>query len=291
MIAIIGLLVGLIFPSLSDARRATRATKCLAQLSMLGKGLTTYTSENADILVPGRLPRVDNCHWQTDIAGGLKYRPTFLAMMGNNVGIPPFAEPQACRNTVDSEGQPGDRQNYATPLLYCPSTPTWKDERNGSYGYNYQFLGNSRLSNPADIHSFKNWPVPLTRLRSAAGTVAVADCLGTAASYPPSQRAAYTDNGSDPAQFGNEGFNLDPPWVDPDHGEMAGLEQRHRTAVDPRHAKRTNVLWVDGHAGAETMTALGYRLADDGTIALEGNNRWWTGNQANRPWIAESTNP
>ena len=29
----------------------------------------------------------------------------------------------------------------------CPTVPKWDDERNSSYGYNHQFLGNARMNN------------------------------------------------------------------------------------------------------------------------------------------------
>lgn len=285
VVAIIGLLISLLLPTLSAARESARAAKCLAQLHALGQGLTIYTQEHRSVLVPGRLPQLpgDDCNWYADLFGRRKYRPTFVAMMSLSVGLPPFDDPQACRNTVDRFGEPGDRQNYASPLYVCPETAEWTDERNGSYGYNYQFLGNSRLSEPANPTSFKNWPVQLDRVRYPARTVAVADCMGTAASFPESQRRPYGNNIRDEHAFGNEGFNLDPPRVDPLNGEMAGLPSE-RTAADPRHRRKAAVLWVDAHASTETLRSLGYRDAPDGSVALDGENALWSGNGSDVAW-------
>ncbi len=285
VVSIIALLVSVLLPALSGARRQTRAVKCLAQLRVLGQGLVMYSIENRDVLVPGRLPKVDDCNWFADIAGGTKYRPTFLAMMSIRVGTPPFKDPKTCRNEMDMFGEPGDRQDYDEPIYVCPSVPKWTDERNGSYGYNYQFLGNSRLLNSSDIHSFKNWPVNTTRIRKPSGTVAVADCMGTAASFATRDRGVYVNNARDDFRFGNEGFNLDPPRVDPANGEMAGLSDGHRSAAAPRHRGRANVLWVDGHADANTLKGLGYKQEETGVINFDGSNRLWSGDGQDVPWL------
>ncbi len=285
VVAIVSLLVTLLLPSLASARRQARGTKCAAQLHVLAQGLVVYSSTHRDVLVPGRLPKLDDCHWQTEIRGGTKYRPTFLAMMSVSVGASPFDVPMPCRTMTDPTGEAGDRQNYAAPIYVCPEVADWTDERNGSYGYNYQFLGNSRLSDPAVINSFKNWPVSITRIRFPATTVAVADCMGTAATFATHLRRPYENNAIDPDRFGNEGFNLDPPRVDPVSGEMAGLPDE-RTAADPRHRGRASVQWVDGHADLQTPHRLGYVTNDDGSVALDGHNRLWSGSGQDVVWTA-----
>jgi prepilin-type N-terminal cleavage/methylation domain-containing protein/prepilin-type processing-associated H-X9-DG protein len=291
VVAIIALLISILLPALSQARQQARATKCLANLHVLGHGIAIYANENRDVLLPGRLPKVPNdlCNWHADILGGRKYRPTFLAMMSAAVGAPPFNDPKACKNETDSFGEPGDKQNYSYGTYVCPSVPDWTDERNGSYGYNYQFLGNSRLSDANDPASpYKNWPVQLTCVLYPGSTVAVGDCMGTAASFPPAQRRAYNNNGGDPDLLGNEGFNLDPPRVDPTDGEMASFPD-HRTAVDPRHGGRGSVLWVDAHASAETLTRLGYQFDPEGSVNFNGENVKWSTNGQDVAWTPSYT--
>lgn len=284
VIAIISLLISILLPALASARESARGAKCLAQLHIFGQGLTIYTNEHADVLVPGRLPRLDDCNWYAPILGGRKYRPTFMAMMSASVSTAPFAEPAACRNVTDSYGEPGDRQNFASPLYVCPQVADWTDERNASYGYNFQFLGNSRLRDPANPTSFKNWPVPVTRIRYPSTTVAMADALGTAATFAPGAREPYQNNGSgNPRLMGNEGFNLDPPRVDPVNGEMTGAPDE-RSAADPRHRGKTAVLWVDGHSDMRTLKNLGYLENPDGSIALDGDNTLWSTNRQDVAW-------
>jgi prepilin-type N-terminal cleavage/methylation domain-containing protein/prepilin-type processing-associated H-X9-DG protein len=291
VVAVIGLLISILLPSLSNAREAAKGAKCLSNLRVLGQGLVMYTSEYRDVLVPGRLPKLPgtNCDPYADILGGRKYRPTFTAMTSLAVGVPPFQDPQACKNRTDKFGEPGDKQNFDYEVYVCPSAADWTDERNGAYGYNYQFLGNSRVFDDTKPDSYKNWPVRSGQIRLPAQTVAVADCMGTAASSPPAQRKEYENNGSGDALFGNEGFTLAPPRIDEADGEAAGWTEGDivRTAVHPRHRENGNVLWVDGHASGETLESLGYQFEPDGSVGVKGDNRFWSGNGLDVGWTPE----
>ncbi len=283
VMAIIGLLLAILLPALSTARRTGLGSVCTANLRTLGQGLTMYSTEHADQLVPGRLPKLDADHWRALVLGGWKYRPTFLAMMGTNVNLPAFDEPMASQGLVDRFGQPGDQQDYSHKVYVCAAAANWTDERNGAYGYNYQFLGNARLSDPGDAFSFKNWPVKVTKIRDASKTVAVADCMGTAATFAASERKEYINNGRDAHLRGNEGFNLDPPRIDQALGEAAGFPSQ-RTAVDPRHNGKGAVMYLDTHCDLQTPEALGYRTNSDGSFRFDGNNALWSGSGRDVAW-------
>ncbi len=291
VIAIIGLLISLLLPSLSNAREQARAAKCLSNLRVLGQGLTMYLNDYRDVLVPGRLPKIDECNAYADMFGRRKFRPTFVAMMSPAVGVPPFEDPMPCDipGQTDRFGEEGDRQNYSYEVYVCPSVSEWTDERNGAYGYNYQFLGNSRLFDDEDVKSYKNWPIRITQIRYPARTVAAGDCMGTAAFYPPAQRMEYEDDSRDDDRYGNEGFNLDPPRVDPVNGELAGYKHSppSRSAAHPRHREMANILWVDSHASAQTMLQLGYQCEPNGRIGFDGDNTLWSGNGLDLPWTPE----
>jgi prepilin-type N-terminal cleavage/methylation domain-containing protein/prepilin-type processing-associated H-X9-DG protein len=285
VVSILALLIALLLPALSRARRQARSAVCSTGLRTLGQGIALYANDYNGAMVPGRMPKVDSDNWQIEIEGGVKYRPTFLAMLGAQLSLPPFADPRPSKNDVDEEGEPGDRQNYAAGAYLCPSVPDWTDERNACYGYNYQFLGNARLRDSATIDSYKNWPVPLSRVRAPSGCVAVGDGMGTAAAYPRHDRQDYMNNSRDADRYGNEGFNLDPPAVDPVHGEIAEHDGPARSAIHERHLGKANILWVDGHCSGETMQALGYTVGGGGLVGLDGDNRMWSLLQRNRVWL------
>lgn len=293
VVAIIATLIAILMPSLRGARQQSRSVVCGSNLRSLGQGWRMYADEHADRLLPSRLPAFaggsfDNPLNHYEISTGLKFRPRWPALMQAQVGVPALEKPLTFRN----------RQNYDSAVYVCPSVADWTDERNAAYGYNYQFLGNSRLFDSSDPGRFKNWPVTLSRITQPSGTVAAADCMGTAATFPESARLPYENNGREDASLGEEGFNLDPPWVDAANGEMAGLDDGRRTAVDPRHsASRGNVVWVDGHAAGKSLVQLGYRVDPDGSIPTVGftednvDNRQWSGAGLNIPWTVDGTGP
>ena len=287
VVAIIGLLVSILLPALSSARQQTKALICLTNMRALGQGMAIYTNEYNEVFVPGRLPNIDNYNASALIFNQLKYRPTFLALMAPAVGLPPFEDPMPSKLEYDRFGERGDRQNYGPNLYVCASTPSWRDERNGSYGYNYQFLGNSRLRDESDLTSYKNWPVRVTNVTGPARTVMFGDCMGTAASYVPAERRPYEDDARDADRYGNEGFNLDPPRIDWNQGEAAGFENVHRTAVDPRHRGRGNILWADSHGAPSTLADLGYEVLEDGTISGDGENTLWSTDGRDVSWTPE----
>ncbi|MCB9850316.1 MAG: prepilin-type N-terminal cleavage/methylation domain-containing protein [Phycisphaerales bacterium] len=287
VISIIALLIAILLPSLKKARAQGKTTVCLSQLHTLGQGLAMYAMDNNDVLVPCRMPNLgDGVNWRAVIAGGLKYRPTFLAIIGGYVGVPAFDDPQPEKSTIDKSGEKGDRQNYASTVYVCPAVADWTDERNGSYGYNYQFLGNNRLLDEGDPTRFKNWPVIATRVRSPGRCVAVADSMGTAASFR--FKKPYDNNGRDPDQLGNEGFNLDPPRVDPTKGEMAEYDnspQAASTAHGRHNAGQAAVLWMDAHASGETPQALGYNVDPDGVVGFDGTNNLFHIDGKDEAWV------
>lgn len=289
VVSVIGLLVSILLPALSGARKQARSTRCLANLRVLGQGMTMYATTNRDMLMPSRLPKIDDCNSFVDIAGGRKYRPTFVAMMSSSVNAAPFDDLQECKTGIDRFGEAGDRQNFSYGVYFCPATPDWTDERNGSYGYNYQFLGNARLIDSDAPESYKNWPVQLAHVRRPGGTVAAADCMGTAASWPRMRRREYDNNSRDVDRLGNEGFNLDPPRVDPVDGDMAEFDHspQARSAADPRHRGRANILWMDTHADSGSLEQLGYRHNDDGSIGFDGDNTQWSGSGKDIAWTTD----
>lgn len=294
VISIIALLISILVPALTKARMSAKSAVCLSRLKTLGQGLVLYANTYQDVMAPGRMPQINDDQVRNKVLGGVKYRPSFLAMIGNEVGIPPFEEPLASRTMFDRFDQPGDRQNYASPAYYCSETPDWRDERNGSYGYNYQFLGNSRLFNSNQPRSFKNWPVRLARVKSPAECVAIGDSMGTAATFPVLKRQPYQENeprngrsARSENAYGNEGFNLDPPRIDLERGEAAGFDtgQILRTALHARHSGRAGVLWVDTHASSDKPESIGYNMDDEGVFELDGDNRYFNIDHKDEAWV------
>jgi len=260
VIAVIALLIGLLLPALGSARNTARGTVCLSNFRQLALGWTMYADENKDTMLPLRPADVGGgtgnpANWY-EVGNGLKYRPRWIAIMGAHVGLYPFAEP----STTDQ------RQDYTGKVYQCPSAAERTDESNHGYGYNYQFLGNSRIT----AGRYYNYPLKRSRIQTFSDTVLGADAMGTAAGIAAAGRAAYELRGTNVAAVGNHAYSLDPPGLLPTSDRGTGGAGSPRTAVEPRHQNRANAVFLDGHARVFTIDALGYRLNGDGSSSDTG---------------------
>ena len=257
VISIIALLISILLPTLRDARDQAKAALCLANLRSLSHGWHMYADENNDMSVPGRYYNKGGgtsnpANWY-DVGNGLKYRPRWVATMGKQVGIYAFNQPSTSN----------DRQDYDSKVYHCPAAADRTDERNAAFGYNHQFLGNARQTNG----KFNNWPVNRSRIRTFAGTVLGGDCMGTAAGFPEIARKSYDAKGGDFDRVGNHAWTLDPPRLTATSDRGDGGATSPRTAVDPRHLDKANVIFCDGHGERTTPKNLGYRIRAAGEYA------------------------
>ena len=177
-----------------------KGTTCASNLRQLSHGWHLYADDNRDVAVPGRYAKAPGGksnpgNWYR-IGNGRKYRPRWIATMGQYVGLFAFSKP-----STDE-----DRQDYDGKAYQCPAASDWIDERNHAYGYNHQFLGNARKTNG----KFHNFPVNRSRIRNFATTVLGGDSMGTAAGLPRIGRKEYSNDGKDYAELGNHGWTLDP---------------------------------------------------------------------------------
>ncbi len=269
VIGIIGALVAILIPSLSSARNQSRSTLCQTNLRTLGQAWGLYSDENQDTMVPGRLPRwkgggFANPENHYTVSTGLKYRPRWPVLMQPYVGAPALLKPLTYR----------DRQNYDSPVYVCPSAADWTDERNSAYGYNYQFLGSHRVSGDKLRKLAQR-----SRIRNTSKTVVIADSMGSAAAFPSRQRLPYENAAREEHRRGNYGWLIDPPRLEPSSSRAGGSGSK-RSAPDPRHRDRANVVFVDDHAELLSLHDLGYGVKPDGLVVdsgLEANNRLFSG--------------
>lgn len=169
-------------------------------------------------------------------------------------------------------------QSIDNDLLICPQVAGWRSERNSSYGYNFQFLGNARRLRESS--RFVNFPVKLHRIQG--DTIIAADALGTAAHFATSDRTPNRSDGTgESTALGNHAYMLDPPRLTADSDIC---DDEKRSAPDDRHRERASFLFADAHVAALRPEDVGYVRYDTGAYALEdeqATNRLFSGTGRN----------
>lgn len=283
VIGIIAILMGVLLPVLSKAKRRAVTIKCASNMRQIAAGWMMYADAHKGTIVPARVPNLGAARNVYPIGNGDCWRPRWYALMGAQTRLYCYQAPSPLQ--ADENIKPIDN-----PVFLCPAEPDRNNSRHYTYGYNHQFLGNARnkVGTPSGEANPINYPVKASRI-AAADTVMFADCMGTAGGKPASQRHAYSANGDviDNYAIGNHGFMLDPPRLTPDcdRCDDNNRADEHRSAPDPRHDRRANVAFCDGHVQSMTLQELGYVVRADGSVAASApgaHNRLFSGNREDR---------
>ncbi len=265
VIAIIALLIGILLPALGSARAASRRVKNLSNHRQLGLALRMYTDDygfhpplrmDSGVHRESGRPRA-RWHWMIGEYVGQPFRPRgaeehdlFLnssdfPRIDNEVFIDPMQSVENMRSAGSGEVQ----------VL-----------RNGSYGYNYQYLGNARTDGSDGTYS--NYPVAERVVHQPVRTIAFADSGGS--------QVLRTTEG-----FREHTYTLDPPRLDTErNGATRFGHSTGQVTPELRHNGKAIVSWLDGHADALTLEELGYRVINQETGLVEadrGDNSLFSG--------------
>ncbi len=268
VILIIGVLLGVLLPALGGAKQQAQSTVCASRMRQVAIGWTLYADANDDISLPGQPGRYSDPSLNLyDVGNGLQYRPRWYAMMGAAAGFFAFAEPSR---------EPADEHSLQVmnKIFLCPTADDWTSTRNHPYGYNHQFLGNTRFRNDNEAEGFIKFPVRISGIDSSR-TVLAGDSLGTAGGKPRSVRTPNLVDGSrhpELTSLGGHGYILDPPRLTPDsdYADRRNRLPEHRSAPDERHLGKANFSFADGHVVISSAADMGYVKNADGSFAAWG---------------------
>lgn len=269
VIGIIAILIGILVPVVTRARASAVTVQCASNLRQFASAWTMYANAHGGTACPMRLPEFGS--GLQDLGQGPHYRPRWADLLGAQIRAYAYDKPPA---TPAEDGRPIENE-----LFLCPAQPDWRQPRNYTYGYNFQFLGNTRRNSRGQ---YLNFPVRAARIRGAE-TVMAADSLGTAAGKATSSRTGYRADGvSDLYALGNHGYTIDPPRLTAksDYCEDNARTPTDRSAPDARHSKRANVAFCDGHVALMSLQELGYVVRADGSVAADdpaASNRLFSG--------------
>jgi len=280
VIAILAVLISILLPALGAVRARGWAIGCASNMRQLAIGHAHYANDFDGISLPGRFAKVDPAtdpanHYE--VGNGMHYRPRWMVSMGAAAGFFAYTEP-----STDPSKENDNNRLLEASIFADPAVPTFINNRNYAYGYNFQFLGNTRTNARGGL---VNFPVRLHALNTQ--TVLFADALGTAATFRQTDRLPYNPRphpDNDPRQIANHGWSLDPPRLTSDSDNCTGNRDGvTRSAPAERHAGTANVAWLDGHVSTETASQLGYIEDGLGRFAYDDDratNRLFSGTGA-----------
>ena len=258
VVSIIGILATLLLPAVTRARQFTRSTVCLNNVRRLATSGQMYLAENDQKFFPVRMKYSPDGSVFINKYGRAKPRWQWFLDQGAGAVIDP--EPYDGKTFGDD-----DTRTMTNDYFVCPSLQGGyeRDIRNGAYGYNYQYLGDSRS---VDNSIYTNYPVGEDNISTPAITVFFADSRG----------------GDTP--HGQHSYTLDPPKLAISQGvtKFGPTEDEDgpigHSPAEARHSDHASVAFVDGHTKSMTLEELGYEIDDEEVVVPEaGNNRLWTG--------------
>ncbi len=260
VVAILAMLMAMLFPTLSASRRKAKANACLSRLKGLGTGAQVYLTENRDYFFPFRMKKLSPDSIEDYVNHYNRLAPRwhwFLELdLGPVIDPKPFAR---LRQAFDDEGLfmgTGIGRRMTIDAYSCPSlrdADFSHDVRNGAYGYNYQYLGNTRTD--TDPTRWDNFAVGMHQIKCVAKTVLFADSRGASTKHG---KHSYT---LDPPRLATEAnaVNFGPDahdvWLN-----AAGRDHLAYSPAEARHDDLANVAFTDGHAEPKTLLELGYQL-------------------------------
>ncbi len=235
VIAIIAILAAILFPVFAQAREKARQTACLSNTRQMGLAVSMYVQDN-DYYPMHSSPSAQRprTRWPDYLYPYIKNESLFLCPSSTVALRHAFA--------------------HNARLLH------------GGYGYNYQYLGNSRFP----------FAAPDALVAAPAQTVALADTAGVLQDSGQTIVGQYivdpplsSTQGSRPTMPGAGFYGIGTECG----GGIAGLGVWGcRSVPVERHTGTVNVTFCDGHSKAMRLTQM-----DDFDRDGRLDNGWWNG--------------
>lgn len=265
VIAILGVLMSILMPALGKARQSVHKLVCLANLRRLAFAGLMYT-EDEGAFPPHRLKKAHPSDTEYYVNKYGRERPRWQWFFDQGVG--PVINPEPWVTEPTDTFTDDDTLFMTNDYFICPAFRhadfDVHDIRNGSYGYNYQYLGSPRLRTNGQ---YQNYPVKAVEVKHPSRTIMLGDGRGN--QHP----------------HGEHSYKLDPPLLAKSTGAVyfgdwkkSTLQQQH-TPAEGRHNDKANISFVDGHAETITLESMGYVRDEKGLIIAnhsDGNNQLWS---------------
>jgi prepilin-type N-terminal cleavage/methylation domain-containing protein/prepilin-type processing-associated H-X9-DG protein len=261
VIALIGILAGLLMPALSQAKVSAKSISSLSNLRQVGLAMTLYRGDHE-----GLFPAHSSLPALTTALGKPRTRwPDHIYSYINSEKV--FLSPLLTREEANDMVKPFAHTVESGQAIYY-----------GGYGYNYQYLGNSRVPEAEMIPFQANDAA----IKAPSNTVALGDTKGAqkdpdkpfghggAAVYvidPPIGSVALGSRGSRKTGGGPGAGNA---YYEGGSDGAPGF----RATPSNRSNGKVNLMFVDGSARSMAPEELDGKKAGQTGI---GNNAYWNG--------------
>jgi hypothetical protein len=275
VIAIIALLVSILLPTLSRAKRLAEQTVCLTNVRRLTYSLRMYTEDYDGCFPPDRWR---DASMYVQVGKYKRYRPRWIWFLSEHAG--PVINP----SNYASEAAFNQALEMDNDYFLCPGFKHHKymrSLRNGAYGYNFQYLANTRGAPPGERGPMANYPNYIDEIRM------------------PAKCIAFTDSRGSDIPHGEHGYCVDPPKMALSRGarhfspKSPAVGPLKYSPADARHLDRASTGFLDGHGEAMTYEEMGYHVDSDTGRPVEkpltengdrrGDNTLWTGTGHDEP--------
>lgn len=231
VLSILALLGALAVPALQAALERADRTVCLSNLRQIGQAMSEFVADR------GHYPAAEV--EIRDSTGSVVERKRWYHALAPYLGAPARAwssgqgrasiDPETGRATGFVLPSEDDRDQDVLPRVFrCPRCKGWEIGRNGSYGYNHQYLGDARevVGSDGELHA-RRYPVAPNDLLDRANTIVIVDSMGTGDG--PYRRGDRPDASA----LGNHGFTVDPPRLPSRFGSSWGSDGELAGVGDP----------------------------------------------------------
>jgi prepilin-type processing-associated H-X9-DG protein/prepilin-type N-terminal cleavage/methylation domain-containing protein len=244
VIGIIALLIAILLPSLAAARKQANTVKCASNLRQIGTVAQMYANENH-----GFIPRDYNQDTNTsDAPSNDPTKPGYNTRQYSN-GQYLWAEqvgPYLLKdfrqvghtNTLASRDIDLKPEFARVEVYQCPSLDNDEqalDYCSNGFQISYPYIGTGRAQPSCNITQIKRGSEILYLTEINSNTAAVPS------GGPNNNPAPF---------YGNHDF-----WL-LEHVQSLGNERRIMMPDDPRHNKKINLLFIDGHVETRAVTEL-----------------------------------
>ena len=267
--------MGILLPALNRARGQAQKIVCLANTRRLGVSMMLYLDSNENLFPPDRI----RGNWvginYVTVGPYERRNPRWIWYLNEGMGF--VINPYKYDNEADFQAALEMDNDY----YICPSLKNFeyiRSIRNGAYGYNYQYLANTRELE--GVRNYANYPSSFLQIKRPGETVLFCDSRG--ADIPHGQHAYLVDPPKMAYSKGARHFS-------PKANSVGPLKY---SPADARHFGKINVVFLDGHAQSMTYEQLGYEVdpetkrPDEKTlteIGGPGKNNLWTGTGRDEP--------